>query len=131
MRAWTYYCGRMGTRSSSIRDGQGALHAEGRAVKEFKKLQQSGDVIGMLVDLDKGAIAFELNGQLQGACPIPTGKPLWVLTHVDRPQDHVDLVKLALQDAPQESIQALSGALLEVRKGEPLRWRPHAEDDDP
>merc|ERR1712187_22126 len=98
-----------------------ALHAEGRAVKEFEKLKPSGDVIGMLVDLDKGAIAFELNGQLQGACPVPTGTPLWVLTHLDRPQDHVELLKLALQDAPQESIQALSGALLEVHGGDPLR----------
>jgi len=121
LKAWSYYCGRMGARYSSIRDGLGALHAEGRAVAEFEKLKPRGDVIGMLVDLEKGAIAFELNGRLQGACAIPTGKPLWVFTHVDRPDDHVELVKLALPDAPQESIQALGGALLDVAKGEFLR----------
>eukprot|EP00419_Tripos_fusus_P006665 CAMPEP_0172671750 /NCGR_PEP_ID=MMETSP1074-20121228/11116_1 /TAXON_ID=2916 /ORGANISM="Ceratium fusus, Strain PA161109" /LENGTH=311 /DNA_ID=CAMNT_0013488849 /DNA_START=27 /DNA_END=959 /DNA_ORIENTATION=+ len=118
LTAWTYYCGRMNSRGTSIVDGAGALHAEGKAVKQFKTLQKSGDVIGMLVDIDEGAIAFELNGELQGACPIPKATPLWVLTHVDTASDHVELVKLALGDAPISSIESLSGALLDVTKGQ-------------
>jgi len=117
LMAWTYYCGRMRSSSKNICDGAGALHALGRAVKEFKKLRPTNDVIGMLVDLEKGAIAFELNGELQGACAIPVQKPLWVCTHVDTPTDHVELVKLSLQDAPQESIEALSGAMLDLSSG--------------
>jgi len=129
LTAWTYYCGRMRTRYSSIVDGLGALHAQGRAVKQFKKLKPSGDVIGMLVDLDRAAIAFELNGELQGACPIPEATPLWVLTHVDTPRDHVELVKLPLHEAPQESIQALSGALLKLSKGTRLWGAAYSESE--
>eukprot|EP00446_Apocalathium_sp_SHHI-4_P023591 CAMPEP_0177251262 /NCGR_PEP_ID=MMETSP0367-20130122/53863_1 /TAXON_ID=447022 ORGANISM="Scrippsiella hangoei-like, Strain SHHI-4" /NCGR_SAMPLE_ID=MMETSP0367 /ASSEMBLY_ACC=CAM_ASM_000362 /LENGTH=377 /DNA_ID=CAMNT_0018704165 /DNA_START=59 /DNA_END=1192 /DNA_ORIENTATION=- len=128
LKAWTYYCGRMRSSSASIVDGTGCLHAKGRAVKEFKKLKPCGDVIGMLVDLDRAAIAFELNGELQGACAIPKDTPLWVLTHVDTPRDHVELVKLSLQDAPQESIEGLSGALLEITGGTPLRSQYACED---
>lgn len=121
LTAWTYYCGRMKSYSSDTVDGDAALHAQGKAVKQFKKLQPSGDVIGMLVDLDEGAIAFELNAELQGACPIPTATPLWVLTHPDTRNDHVELVKLTLQDAPVSSIESLSGALLDVTEGKKLR----------
>ena len=53
---------------------------QGRAVAGFKKLKRSGDVIGMLVDMEAGALAFSLNGELQGACPIPTDRPLYVLS---------------------------------------------------
>jgi len=120
LTAWAYYCGRIGSTGSSIMDGFGCLHAEGRAVKQFRKLKPHGDVIGMLVDLERAAIAFELNGELQGACAIPKATPLWVLTHMDEPEDHVELVKLPLQDAPQESIQALSGALLDTSMGFPI-----------
>mmetsp|Transcript_25909 Transcript_25909/g.86259 ORF Transcript_25909/g.86259 Transcript_25909/m.86259 type:complete len:324 (-) Transcript_25909:82-1053(-) len=133
LTAWAYYCGRMGTRFSSIVDGLGSLHAQGHAVKQFAKLQPAGDVIGMLVDLDRDvpAIAFELNGTLQGACPIPKDTPLWVLTVVDTSQDHVELVKLPLADAPQESIEALRGALLEVSQGTKLTgWVGDAPDID-
>ena len=34
LEAWTYYCGRRKSNANSIRDGKGALHAQGRAIKE-------------------------------------------------------------------------------------------------
>lgn len=120
LSGWTYYCGRMSS-GGSIRDGLGALHAEGRAVKEFKKLQRKGDIIGMLVDLETGAIAFDLNGELQGACAIPKDTPMWVLTHLDTKGDRVELRKPSLLDAPPANVEALKGALLEISKGLPLR----------
>jgi len=121
LTAWTYYCGRMRSHYDSLKDGKGALHAEGRAVVEFAKPQPSGDVIGMLVDLDAGAIAFDLNGELQGACAIPVGQPLWVITHVDTPRDDVELRKPSLVEAAPANLEALSGALLDISKGEELR----------
>jgi len=120
LKAWTYYCGRMRCQYPSIVDGLGALHADGRAVKQFRKLQPHGDVIGMLVDLELGAVAFDLNGELQGACAVPK-EPLWVLTHLDAKGDRVELQKAPLKDAPPASIQALTRALLDVSKGSELR----------
>jgi len=120
LSAWTYYCGRMGQAFSSIVDGLGALHAQGRAVKEFKKLQPRGDIIGMLVDLDVGAVAFDLNGELQGACAVPK-EPLWVLTHLDTKRDRVELEKPSLVDAPPANLDALTGALLDVSQGHAFR----------
>jgi len=117
LTAWTYYAGRVGSSSGSIRDGKGALHAEGRAVVEFKALRSTGDVIGMLVDMVAGAIAFDLNGELQGACAIPTDKPLYVITHVDTPKDKVELRKPCLMDAPPANLEAMKGALLNISSG--------------
>lgn len=119
--AWTYYCGRMRSHRTDISDGLGALHAQGRAVVEFAKPKAQGDVIGMLVDLDTGAIAFDLNCELQGACAIPVGQPLWVLTHVDTPRDDVELRKPSLDDAPPANLEALAGALLDLSQGKDLR----------
>lgn len=117
---WTYYCGRRGHRGS-LRDGKGALHAPGHAVAQFKQVAQ-GDIIGMLVDMDKGALAFDLNGELQGACPVPTDKPLYCLTEPDSPGDKIELKKPSLQDAPPANLEALSGALLDITQdGEVLR----------
>jgi len=116
LKAWSYYPGRMGRDSGSIRDGKGALHANGKAVKEFAKLMKEGDVIGMLADMEKGAVAFSLNGELQGACEIPKC-PLWVLTHLDTRQDCVELRKPCLDDAPPANLEALQGALLDISKG--------------
>lgn len=121
LKGWTYYCGRMRSGSGSIVDGKGCLHAEGKAVKEFKKLKCEGDIIGMLVDLDAGAIAFDLNGELQGACAIPKDTPMWVLTHVDTPKDKVELRKPCLMDAPPANLEALKGALLDISSGTSLR----------
>jgi len=121
LKGWTYYCGRMRSGSGTIVDGKGCLHAEGKAVKEFKKLKPEGDVIGMLVDLDKGAIAFDLNGELQGACAIPKDTPMWVITHVDTRNDKVELRKPCLMDAPPANLDALKGALLDISSGQDLR----------
>jgi hypothetical protein len=120
LSAWTYYCGRMHCNYASIVDGLGALHAGGRAVKKFKKLQPQGDVIGMLVDLDVGAVAFDLNGELQGACAVPK-EPLWVLTALDTKRDRVELEKPSLADAPPANLDALTGALLDVSQGHAFR----------
>mmetsp|Transcript_141464 Transcript_141464/g.257101 ORF Transcript_141464/g.257101 Transcript_141464/m.257101 type:complete len:312 (-) Transcript_141464:143-1078(-) len=126
LKGWTYYCGRVGSGySGSLKDGKGALHALGTAVVEFKKLQTSGDVIGVLVDMDVGAVAFDLNGELQGACAIATDRPLYCLTHLDTSRDKVELRKPCLQDAPPANLEALQGALLDIAKGEKLhgfRW---------
>jgi len=130
LKGWTYYCGRVGSSRGDIRDGKGALHAEGRAVAEFKKLGGKGDIIGMLVDLQFGAIAFDLNGELQGAFAISTDAPLWCITHVDTPQDKVELRKPCLMDAPPANLEALKGALLEIKKGEKLQhWRNESDSD--
>lgn len=120
LTAWTYYPGRMRSTSGSIRDGKGALHAKGKAVKEFAKLKREGDIIGMLVDLERGAVAFSLNGELQGACEVPK-QPLWVLTHVDTPKDVVELRKPCLDDAPPAHLEALQGALIDISQGMSLR----------
>lgn len=120
LKAWAYYPGRARSRGGSVTDGLGALHADGRAVKEFKKLKQEGDIIGMLVDLDQGAIAFDLNGELQGACEIPK-VPLWVITHPDTERDHIELRKPCLADAPPANLHALKGSLLDVSEGVKLR----------
>jgi len=121
LTAWTYYVGRMGSQSGSLRDGKGALHAQGKAVKEFQKLRKSGDTIGMLVDLERGAVAFSLNGDVQGACAIPK-EPLWVITHVDTRNDVVELRKPCLDDAPPAHLEALQGALIDISKGEDLSY---------
>jgi len=71
----------------------------------------------MLVDCEKGAVAFDLNGNIQGACEIPKKTPLWVLTHVDTPMDHVELRKPSLHDAAPANFEALKGALLDVSHG--------------
>jgi len=113
--AWTYYCGRQRMwGGGSIHDGKGALHVQRRAVIEFEKpCGEGGDVIGMVVDVDNGALAFDLNGRCQGACAVPQ-QPLYVLTHLDTPSDHVELRKPSLGDAPPASLEALKGPLLKA-----------------
>mmetsp|Transcript_35980 Transcript_35980/g.84311 ORF Transcript_35980/g.84311 Transcript_35980/m.84311 type:complete len:343 (+) Transcript_35980:102-1130(+) len=129
LTAWTYYPGRMGSRSGSIRDGLGALHAQGKAVKEFKKLKPNGDVIGMLVDMEAKAIAFSLNGELQGACPIPVDKPLYVITHLDDRKDYVELRKPNIHEAPPDHLEALSKELLDISKGLRLGYFSYHDDE--
>lgn len=104
---YMYYTGR----------NKGALEARGHHLKEFQYVTRSGSVIGMLVDCDMGAVAFDLNGTIQGACEIPKNTPLWVLTHLDTPRDHVELQKPCLQDAPPTNFEALKGALLDISQG--------------
>ncbi|CAJ1365129.1 unnamed protein product, partial [Effrenium voratum] len=118
LQAWTYYCGRAGMREGSIHNGLGALHACGKAVTEFKKACTAGNVINMLVDVEKRTLGFALDGELQGACKVPGTEPLYVMTQVDTPSDKVELRKLMLEDAPRKVLEALSGALLDAEKGE-------------
>eukprot|EP00927_Polykrikos_kofoidii_P062474 TRINITY_DN5728_c0_g1_i1.p1 TRINITY_DN5728_c0_g1~~TRINITY_DN5728_c0_g1_i1.p1 ORF type:complete len:288 (-),score=38.55 TRINITY_DN5728_c0_g1_i1:107-904(-) len=66
----------------------------------------SGDVIGMLVDMDKRKLAFTLNGVFQGVCATPEG-PLYVLTHVDTRLDHVELRKPSVTDVSPEVLEAI------------------------
>merc|ERR1712176_1400245 len=93
------------------------MGAIGCHLKELDNVGRSNNVIGMLVDCDAGAAAFDLNGGIQGACEVPIHTPLWVLTHVDSPSDHVELRKLSLWDAPPNNLEALKGALLNVSQG--------------
>merc|ERR1712216_442117 len=96
---------------------KGALEALGRHLKTAEFVKRSDSIIGMLVDCEKGAAAFDLDGTIQGACEIPKNTPLWVLTHVDTPKDHIELRKPSLQDAPPANFEALKGALLDVSRG--------------
>lgn len=105
---WMYYTGR----------GTGALEALGHHLKQLEFVGRSDShVIGMLVDCDGGAVAFDLNGKIQGACEIPKNTPLWLLTHVDTTRDHVELRKPSLEDAPPAHFDALKDALLDVSGG--------------
>lgn len=120
LRGFSYYCGRMSRRSSTnLRDGHGALHAQGRAVVAFKSLQSSGDAIGMLADRERGVLVFDHNGEVQGALPLPpSGVPLWISTHLDTPTDSVELQKLSAADAPEAVLEAAQGPTLDLTKGE-------------
>lgn len=122
LNAWTYYCGRQGSSRNSLVDGKAAFHAERRALKEFAKPRANkSDVIGMLVDMNKSALAFDLNGKFQGACAIPN-QPLYVITHLDEPGDCVELRKLFSEDAPEESQKALTDDLLDMTSGQHLSY---------
>ena len=121
LEAWTYYCGRQRSGwAGSITDGKGALHANGKAIKEFEKACKDGNVINMLVDADTRVVAFALDGRIQGACKIPGSEPLYVMTHMDTPIDFVELRKPMLEDSPKEVLHALTGALLDLEKGDKL-----------
>jgi len=125
LRAWAYYTGRVWRPGVSPVDGHGALHAEGKAVAKFQTLAPEGDVIGMLADMGAGAIAFDLNGVLQGACPIPRGAPLWVFSTLSGTlRDHLELRKPSVNEAPSESLAALGGPLLDPASGHSLSFHP-------
>eukprot|EP00971_Amphidinium_carterae_P083433 1651519-Amphidinium_carterae.1 len=100
LKGWYYYCGRVNRNSSDLKDGHGSLHELGKAKKSFRTLKPEGDVIGMLVDTDRGKLVFGLNGKLQGGCDIPKDESLYLQTHVDTPQDCVELRKPSIGQAP-------------------------------
>ena len=100
---------------------------------------QKTKVINMLVDGDQRIVAFALDGRIQGACRIPGDLPLYVLTQMDTPRDHVELRKPMLDDAPQDVLAALQGSLIDLAQGEKLhgyrnvwdrndRWACDADD---
>jgi len=108
---YMYYTGRK----------EGAIEAMGNHLGKAKFVNRSdGSVIGMLVDCDNGAVAFDVNGEVQGACEIPKATPMWLLTHVDTRKDHIELRKPCLDDAPPAHFDALKGALLQVSQGKAM-----------
>merc|ERR1719409_1285034 len=132
----------MGCDRGTLRDGKGALQVAGRIVTEFKKLKREGDVIGMLADLDSRAVAFDLNGEFQGAVKLPDEGPMWVITHLDTPRDCVELRKRYLQEAPPAYLEAMKSKLLDVAgaphiypwrysHSEPAVWQdPRSDSED-
>mmetsp|Transcript_57764 Transcript_57764/g.161118 ORF Transcript_57764/g.161118 Transcript_57764/m.161118 type:complete len:266 (+) Transcript_57764:81-878(+) len=98
-----YYCGR--------RSNPGALQIPGpRGRRPSLESVCDGDIIGLAVDCDARTMAFSRNGTVQAACAVPDG-PLYLLTHVDTPIDHVELRRLTLEDAPPKLLEALAGPL--------------------
>eukprot|EP00811_Abedinium_folium_P005312 NODE_14893_length_1079_cov_4.130252.p4 GENE.NODE_14893_length_1079_cov_4.130252~~NODE_14893_length_1079_cov_4.130252.p4 ORF type:complete len:91 (+),score=27.49 NODE_14893_length_1079_cov_4.130252:539-811(+) len=65
-----------------------------------------GETIGMLVDLNTGAMAFDLTGEHQGGCSI-TRTPKYLLAHLDTSKVHVELRKPAVGEAPQASFELI------------------------
>jgi len=116
--SWSYYCGRRprGWGGGSLIDGKASLHANGYAVTQFDMVSD-GDVIGMLLDVDRGALVFMLNGKLQGACEVPR-EPLYINTHLDAKGDRVELTKPPLEEVPQEALDALEGPFLCAEEGD-------------
>mmetsp|Transcript_35609 Transcript_35609/g.68708 ORF Transcript_35609/g.68708 Transcript_35609/m.68708 type:complete len:283 (+) Transcript_35609:51-899(+) len=98
---WLYYCGRRWSK-------RGALHAprEHQHVQDFAGVA-SGDIIGLLLDVDRGGLTFLMNGAIQGAYRVPARQPLYVSTSLDMPGDHVELKKPPLADCPQSAMRAL------------------------
>mmetsp|Transcript_131760 Transcript_131760/g.381048 ORF Transcript_131760/g.381048 Transcript_131760/m.381048 type:complete len:300 (+) Transcript_131760:68-967(+) len=107
VHSWAYYSRGWGSTSLA------ALHFDGSAVVPFKYVPTYGDIIGMLVDMTRGGIAFNLNGILQATSAIETEKPLWVFARVPNTRIHIELKKPSLQDAPPTTVQALNGAPIE------------------
>jgi len=88
-----YYCGR---RSS----GQGHLDVlrERNHVMPFAHVK-SGDAIGLLLDANRGAVLFSLNGVFQGGCKLPL-RPVYLSTSLDVYGDCVELRKHPAEDFP-------------------------------
>uniref|UniRef100_A0A7S1KZU9 Uncharacterized protein n=1 Tax=Alexandrium catenella TaxID=2925 RepID=A0A7S1KZU9_ALECA len=132
LKGYTYYCGRMrhGGNGGNVVDGRGAFHVGKRAVKEFKSLKPKGDVVGMLLDLDDAkAVVFDLNGVVQGACKVKEDR-LWLVTHLDRPDDCVELRKLPWTEAPDATKDALAEPLCNSEKGKMTNWMDQSDDED-
>jgi len=75
----------------------------------------------MLVDMEQEALVFSNDGEVQGACTIPK-QPQYILTHLDRGEDAVELRKPPMDEAPPEMLEALKDPMLSKEvKGKPLR----------
>eukprot|EP00927_Polykrikos_kofoidii_P052784 TRINITY_DN4672_c0_g1_i1.p1 TRINITY_DN4672_c0_g1~~TRINITY_DN4672_c0_g1_i1.p1 ORF type:complete len:295 (+),score=39.28 TRINITY_DN4672_c0_g1_i1:87-971(+) len=109
-----YYCGRRGQRLCSLEDGIASLHANRESPDTKFHAVVNGDVIGIAVDADVGAVAFSHNGVFQGACEVLEKKPLYLLTHLDQAGDHVELRRLAdeentaLMEALRDEVKRIS-----------------------
>uniref|UniRef100_A0A7R9ZZE5 Uncharacterized protein n=1 Tax=Pyrodinium bahamense TaxID=73915 RepID=A0A7R9ZZE5_9DINO len=84
-----------------------------------------GDAIGMLISMERRALAFLLNGALQGACHAPDG-PLYLTTSLDKEGDRVELRRHCPEEAPSSAHEALCGPLL----GRPWPAKNDAAADD-
>lgn len=108
-QGWFYYSGRR------YRSSSGALHApcERDKAASFERVVD-GAVIGMLLDLDAGVLAFALDGRIQGACRVPV-RPLYVTTSLDVEGDRVELRRVPLASGPQELMRICpADSMLEV-----------------
>lgn len=101
-----YYSGR--------RSGcRGALHAPKEGYCQLDSVERpqyarvdSGDSIGMLLDVDTGAVVFLLNGKVQGACRVPR-QPWLLTTSLEADRDHLELRKSPVPEAPDEALTLL------------------------
>jgi len=114
---WSYYAGRR-QYDPPPPGGVAALHVNRQVVQQFEQVR-SGDVIGMLLNAKKRAVAFLRNGQLQGTCQLPAmRKPLYLFTHLDASGDAVELRNPPLSEAPaaaKQAIEALTAAARPLR----------------
>ncbi|CAK0822227.1 unnamed protein product [Prorocentrum cordatum] len=107
-----YYSGRR----SSFR---GALHAprerqcrlDNNGWPQYARVNR-GDSIGMLLDVDTGAIVFLLNGEVQGGCRVPPQQPWLLTTSLDAEGDRLELRKRPVPDAPDDALVVLQQDML-------------------
>merc|ERR1739841_164113 len=94
-------------------DTKGELRSDTGKRAQFFDQPVDGDIIGMLVDVESGGVAFALNGKYQGSCTVKRpGEPLYFFTTVDRPNDHMELRKSPLCEAPVEVTEALQALIV-------------------
>jgi len=95
-------------------DGRGQAEIwtfDSRTVRTARSIE-IGDVIGMAIDVDAYKIAFAVNGELEFVTDVPRPGPIYCMTCVDTPEDHVELRKPPLSEAPPQLINGLrSGAV--------------------
>lgn len=102
-----YYCGRRW-------HSKAGLHAPREHEKRMSLDHvKTNDIIGTLIDMDRGALVFTLNGVYQVAVAI-SKEPLYLTTSLDKAGDCVELRKAPPAEAPPEAWKALQGTLLEV-----------------
>uniref|UniRef100_A0A7S1F2S2 B30.2/SPRY domain-containing protein n=1 Tax=Noctiluca scintillans TaxID=2966 RepID=A0A7S1F2S2_NOCSC len=66
-----------------------------------------GDVIGMALDMDSHRVAFAVNGELEFVTDVPGHGPIYCMTTVDEPEDHIELRKPPVCEAPPPLIHGL------------------------
>jgi len=108
LHAWSYYCGRRNNQRAGSED-HAALHADKVRVQDFHPVK-NGDAIRMLLDVDQGALVFLLNGEIQGACPVPSSTSLYFMTHLDEGGDSVELRELPMSETPEAVFRAAADA---------------------
>lgn len=111
LRGWFYYCGRREHTRGALHQGREGSQPAAQVRKRFDHVKD-GDVIGMLLDVDVGGVAFSVNGVVQGGCAVPKA-PLFVTTCLDEQGDHVELRKPPLSAAPPGAREALAAAAQE------------------